>query len=446
MKKNEKMSVPVNGAGSVAFSTLGCKVNQVETEELKQALIDNGFRVVGSDQPADFCVVNTCTVTRRSDFESRNLVRRAAKRRGGEGARVIVTGCYAQREGEELLKLPNVAAVIGADRKGRILEVINRLRTETGTIVDIGEAAAAADFRSYPISGLGDRARAFLKVQDGCRGGCSFCIVPSVKGPSRSRTIDDAVAAAGELVERGFRELVVCGIQLGYYGRDLDPEVSLAELLEALTAVEGLGRVRLSSIKPDLVDDHLIDLVSGHPKLCRHIHLSFQSADNTILELMNRNYDADYLEKFLGRLAAAAPDIGLGGDMIVGHPGETESAFENTYSRIEAWPVAFLHVFRYSDRPGTTSSRLPGQVPEDLKKERSRRLRELMREKGRIYAGRFVGREIEVLVEKVEGGLSYGLSDNYLRVEFPGVNRVGELCRVRIRAARDSKLLGEAAE
>jgi len=399
----------------VAIATLGCKVNQADSAALAEAVEGQGFVLVPFDEVADIYIVNTCTVTGRTDSQSRQLVRRAARR--NPTASIVVTGCYAQISPEAIRSLPGVALVAGTAEKSRIHEMLADPERIRAGGVFVGDVSALHTFEGPIGLHSAGHTRAFLKIQDGCDAFCRYCIVPYARGPSRSLPLPDALAGLKDLASAGYRETVLTGVHLGAYGRDLDPPADLPSLIESAERQGGVRRLRLSSIEPREVTEGIIAQMRRSRFLCRHLHIPLQSGDSEILQRMGRNYDGEFFLALLEAVVAAIPDIAVGADVMAGFPGETSAQFENTCDLLLKAPVAYLHVFPYSDRPGTEASRMSGKVAEMEKKRRSEILRGIGKQKRRSFAGRFLGRELSVLIEgKKAGGFVRGFSDNYIPV------------------------------
>ncbi len=415
----------------IALTTLGCKLNQYETWQMASSLAK--AEIVPFSEIADIYVVNTCTVTKHSDFRSRQLIRQA-KRRNPE-ARVIVTGCYAQTQKEVLSALPEVDLVMPNEDKSSILAVINSLSQEKLPVNETLEAGFLADYT-----------RAFVKIQDGCDNQCSYCVVRIARGRQKSVTPEAVIEEVSRLSEKGYQEVVLTGIQLGGYGTDLSQTTSLARLLLSLGAVKSLRRLRLSSIEPLNFTDELIEIMTSLDNLCHHFHIPLQSGDDEILRKMNRDYSASDFWKLVNRLKNNFPEMGLGTDVIVGFPGETDSQFENTYNLIEELPFSYLHVFSFSPRPGTAAAQMPAQVMPEIIKQRSQRLRALGKEKKLSFQKIFVGQTLSVLIEKKyddETGFLTGLSDNYLRIFTENDDKIiNKICNINIHKIYNNKMLG----
>lgn len=424
---------------TVAFATLGCKTNQFETAAMKEALENAGYRVVPFAAGAGLVIVNTCTVTAATDAQSRNLVRRA--RRLNPACRVVVTGCYAQIDPQALAGLPGVELVIGNEEKRTLPE---RLRRENAPRIDVSDIRRQA-VAAIPVLGtVAGRSRAFVQIQNGCDAFCSYCIIPHARGPSRSALPDQVAGQVRLLVDKGIPEVVLTGIHVGNYGLDLQPGTTLLELLRRIEWETGAARLRLGSIEPTEIDAALIDHVAGSRVICPHLHIPLQSGDDSVLARMRRPYRREEFRALVERVHRAMPEAAIGLDVIAGFPGETEAGFAGTVALIEALPVSHLHVFPFSRRPGTPAAAMPGQLRGDVKKARAERLRRLGGEKLAAFAARFVGRELEVVVEGGgKGGLLKGLTRNYLEVRFAGpAELIGRCAMVRVVAAESGVLSG----
>ncbi len=416
------MSAPV----TVAFATLGCRLNQVESQELGALLESRGFRVAGAAEPAQVYVVNTCTVTGKADFSDRQAIRQITRK--NPAALLVVTGCYAQTNAQAVARIPGVDLVLGNGDKYRLPELladlVNRPRLENRKAeIRLGDISAPRDMPGVAFVRSTGRTRAFVKIQDGCQHRCAFCIVPAARGASRSRDPKVVLDQVRALVEAGYREVTLTGVDIGHYGWDLFPRATLAALVLQLAEVPGLRWLRLSSVLPAYFTPELIEVVTTSPVVTPHLHLPLQSGSDRVLRLMRRPYNVAMYRRLVERLAAAIPQLGLGADVIVGHPGETEADFETTVSLVSELPFSYLHVFSYSDRKGIEAARLPGRVPPPVTRERSRRLRALGSEKGLAFRRGMIGerREVLVLAERERGtGRLAGLTSNYVEVVFDG--------------------------
>jgi threonylcarbamoyladenosine tRNA methylthiotransferase MtaB len=436
------------GPVTVAFATLGCKLNQADTAELQALLEARGLRTVPFDEPAQLYVVNTCTVTARADRSDRQAIRRAVAR--NPGALVVVTGCYAQTSPEAVAAIPGVDAVLGTADRGALPEVLESLAKRARPLVRVSDVFAAG--RSEPLPPpprfVPGYTRAFVKVQDGCQHRCSFCVVPYARGGSRSQPPERVVAQVVGLAAAGYREVVLTGVDLGHYGWDLAPRDSLAGLLRRLLEVPGPDRLRVSSILPAYFTDELVDVLASSPRLCRHLHVPLQSGSDRVLRAMRRPYTVALFRRLVERLAARIPDLGLGTDVITGFPGETAADFAQTEAVVAALPFTYLHVFSYSDRRGTEAARSAApRVPPDEVRRRTALLRRLGAARQAEARRRLVGRSVEVLVlergEAPDAAL-VGLTDNYLEVAFAGPATLrGRFARVRVTGEGGGRLRGE---
>jgi threonylcarbamoyladenosine tRNA methylthiotransferase MtaB len=422
----------------VAFATLGCKTNQYETSLMCEDLKE-GNDIIPFDQKTDVYIINTCTVTHKADYQSRQLIRKAIN--SGRDAKVIVTGCYAERQIEEVKAL-GAHAVIGNKGKNHISEYFNNIfdgKTDSVCHTDNNTIRCRATFNTA-------RTRTFLKIQDGCNYSCSYCIVPTVRGKSRSASIINIYEEVKALVDKGYKEVVLTGIQLGAYGRDLDPKTDIVELLKELLKIEGQFRIRLSSIEPQDVTTQLIELIKYNPKICRHLHLPLQSGDDEILKKMGRNYKFSYYEELIMTLVSEIPEIGLGTDIILGFPNEKESNFQNTYNLLNNLPFSYFHIFRFSERPGTSIYGIKNNVSFEKMKERSKILKLLNEAKNISFKKRHIGKHLNVIVEDklVSSGYSSGLSDNYIRLHIKNFRDfVGKVIKLRVKGFEEGILIGE---
>ncbi|NPU85797.1 MAG: tRNA (N(6)-L-threonylcarbamoyladenosine(37)-C(2))-methylthiotransferase MtaB [Syntrophaceae bacterium] len=435
---------------TVALATLGCKVNQCETAAVEEALREAGFTVVPFPGPADAFVINTCTVTARTDFQSRQLIRRAS--RANPEAAVAVTGCYAQCRPEEIRRIPGVRLIAGNGEKERLPELLKAILREgcpagKEPSVEVGDILNCREAGRLWAGSFPGHTRAFLKIQDGCDAACSYCIVPRARGPVRSVPYPEVLRRLRQLAEAGYREVVLTGIHLGAYGRDLH---GCGDLTDLLTRTEDEGivdRLRLSSIEPGEVTDRMLALLRRGRRLCRHLHVPLQSGDDGILRAMNRTYDREFYRTLVEKIAEEVPDCAVGADVMAGFPGENVGAFANTVRLIEDLPLAYLHVFPYSRRSGTPAADDPQQVGDGEKKARAAVLRDLGNRKRRDFAARFVGKEVAVLLEDRkdrETGLRKGFSGEYVPVlvtngEKKDVNRLVPVVPVE---AREGRLVG----
>ena len=401
------------------ITTLGCKVNQAESEEIARKLLSLKWLPGADRQTADFCVVNTCAVTQKAAMQSRQAVRRAV--RANPGAKIVVTGCYAQTAPQEIEAIEGVDVIIGNTEKHTIGDLLESAgeeacRSTTGTClsrIEMGDADPA------PAPPAAHRTRAFLKIQDGCNAFCTYCIVPYARGRSRSLPPEKVLAGITQLAEVGYREVVLTGIHLGVYGRDLPSCTTLSTLMERIQTLRPIERVRLSSIEPLELTAEILRLTAESDLFCRHFHVPLQSGDDGILKKMGRPYFRKDFADRLAEIHRLMPDAAVGVDILAGFPGESETAFENTYELVKSLPVCYLHVFPFSARPGTRAALFPDPVNLEVVKKRCARLRTLSDAKRVDFYRKFTGKKLPVLIETerdTDTGLLKGISSNYLPV------------------------------
>jgi len=430
----------------VAIATLGCKVNQYESAGIIEALERQGLDMIPFDQPADYYVINTCTVTGRSDVQSRQLIRRAA--RTNPRAQIIVTGCYAKLAADDIRKMPGVALV--TDQKTMIPGAIAAAKPLEGIMLPDADHSSP-DLSSLKPVRFHGHTRAFLKIQDGCNSRCRYCIVPFARGPSRSIPEIEVISRIEELRRTGFREIVLAGIHLGAYGTDLFPPTDLVSIVKTVTDHRAVERLRLSSIEPVEITDSLIAIFEHSGILCRHLHIPLQSGDDGILRRMGRPYDSAFFAHLLEKIWRALPDLAVGLDVMVGFPGEDKRAFERTVQFIADLPVAYLHVFPFSERAGTEAAAMSGKVSDADKKDRAERMRDIGKRKRLAYAQRFIGEKMAVLVEGKPDrvtGLWKGFSGNYIPVILKDgdISQVNQIVQVRAHECQDGKLYGRITD
>jgi threonylcarbamoyladenosine tRNA methylthiotransferase MtaB len=407
-------------------TTLGCKVNQFESDAIAQALESHGWQTVPDGEQADICIINTCTVTGKASMQSRQTIRQLMRRH--PGARIIVTGCYAQTAPDEIQDIGGVHYIIGQFDKSDIPRLIIESLPETlpAPVRQVKDIRKATRFSMPPAPAYGRRTRPFLKIQDGCNRFCTYCIVPHARGPSRSMPRDAVLEQLEDLGRRGFREVVLTGIHLGAYGADLFPPAGLIDLLARIEALRPVERLRLSSIEPDEVHQDLVAFLSTSGVLCPHLHLPLQSGDDQVLQRMHRPYASRDFAETVRMINAAMPRAAIGADILAGFPGEDQAAFDRTCRLVDDLPLAYLHVFPFSARPGTPAFHFPDQVSGRIIKSRTARLRELGQQKKRAFLQANMGRAHDVLIENKRDrrtGLLKGLSANYLPILIDGDDR-----------------------
>jgi len=409
-----------------SIKTLGCKVNQYESEVIAQQLQTMGYEMVtpGVGEGAlDVIIVNTCTVTQKAAMQSRQATRQTI--RANPEARVIVTGCHAQIHADEFRCITGVDAVVGQDLKHTIPEIVTTMGSashDEGPIAPMHESVCK-DFSPLEPAILGARTRPFLKIQDGCDAFCTYCIVPYTRGRSRSMPLSRVMDHVGRLKRSGYKEVVLTGIHLGCYGQDLTPPLTLIELLDRIHTAKAIERVRLSSIEPHELGNDILELAAHSNvrpgKICNHFHIPLQSGDDQVLKRMHRPYTRKDFKDLVNRIHHTVPEAAIGVDVLVGFPGETEKAFKNTYDLIAGLPVTYLHVFPFSSRPGTPAARFPDPVPAEIIKQRCSDLRQLGLEKKQAFYNQQLGKTVEILIEEQRErttGLLKGLTSNYIPV------------------------------
>ena len=428
---------------TVAFMTLGCKVNQYETETMEGLFRQAGYKTVPFTEIADVYIINTCSVTMLGEKKSRQLVRRA--QRQNEAALIAVTGCYAQLAPEVLESLPGVRLVVGTCDRGRIVELVEKAAAGDGILRDVGDIMAADTFEDIPLFSAPARTRAFLKIQEGCQNFCSFCIIPYTRGPLRSRSLASVRQEAGKLLSAGFQEIVLTGIHLGAYGRDLKSGVTLVDAARTVLDFDELRRLRLGSLESVELSPALFALLKSDRRFARHLHLPLQAGADPILRAMNRPYDTAAFSRLLEKVREAAPGIAVSTDVIVGFPGETDELFQESLAFVQRQGFARIHVFPYSRRPGTPAAARPDQVPGAVKKERARLMQAVADEIAAAYHAAFLGATVPVLFETTKNGIADGLTDTYIRVYTDTSVPPGEIVPVKLQCLYRDGVWGDPA-
>lgn len=424
---------------TVAFHTLGCKVNHYETEAIWQLFKQEGYERTDFESASDVYIINTCTVTNTGDKKSRQVIRRAIRK--NPDAVICVTGCYAQTSPAEIMAIPGVDIVVGTQDRVKMLEYIEQYKQERQPINAVGNIMKNRVYEELDVPAFTDRTRASLKIQEGCNNFCTFCIIPWARGLMRSRDPQEVIRQAQQLVDAGYKEIVLTGIHTGGYGEDMK-DYNLAMLLRDLEAqVKGLKRLRISSIEASQITDEVIEVMDKSEVVVRHLHIPLQSGSNTVLKRMRRKYTMEFFAERLDRLKEALPGLAVTSDVIVGFPGETEEEFMETYNFIKEHKFSELHVFPYSKRTGTPAARMEDQIDEEIKNERVHRLISLSDQLAKEYASQFENEVLEVIPEEIykedpESGLYGGYTDNYLKVVFPASEEmVGKIVKVKISKA-----------
>lgn len=424
---------------AVAFHTLGCKVNHYETEAIWQLFKEKGYERVDFESISDVYVINTCTVTNTGDKKSRQVIRRAVRK--NPDAVICVTGCYAQTSPAEIMAIPGVDIVVGTQDRVKMLDYIEQYKQERQPINAVGNIMKNRVYEELDVPAFTDRTRASLKIQEGCNNFCTFCIIPWARGLMRSRDPQEVIRQAQQLVDAGYKEIVLTGIHTGGYGEDMK-DYNLAALLRDLEAqVKGIKRLRISSIEASQITDEVIKVIDKSNIIVRHLHIPLQSGSDTVLKRMRRKYTMEYFGERLDRLKEVLPGLAVTSDVIVGFPGETEEEFMETYNFVKEHKFSELHVFPYSKRTGTPAARMEDQVDEEVKNKRVHRLIELSDQLAKDYASQFEDDVLEVIPEEpykeaLESGLYVGYTDNYLKVVFPATeDMVGKIVKVKLAKA-----------
>ncbi|MDU5338311.1 MAG: tRNA (N(6)-L-threonylcarbamoyladenosine(37)-C(2))-methylthiotransferase MtaB, partial [Staphylococcus epidermidis] len=417
---------------TVAFHTLGCKVNHYETEAIWQLFKDANYERVEFETNADVFVINTCTVTNTGDKKSRQIIRRAIRQ--NPDAVVCVTGCYAQTSSAEIMEIPGVDIVVGTQDRHKLLDYIQQFQDERQPINGVGNIMKNRTYEELEVPYFTDRTRASLKIQEGCNNFCTFCIIPWARGLMRSRDPEKVVEQATQLVNSGYKEIVLTGIHTGGYGQDLK-NYNLAQLLRDLDTIEGLERIRISSIEASQLTDEVIDVIGNSNKVVRHLHIPLQSGSDDVLKRMRRKYTMAHFSERLTKLHQALPDLAVTSDVIVGFPGESEEEFQETYDFIVNHHFSELHVFPYSPRIGTPAARMDNQIDEETKNVRVHKLISLSNQLAKEYASKFEDEVLEVIPEEMgeEPHTLVGYADNYMKVRFEGDDSlIGQIVKVKI--------------
>lgn len=426
----------------VAFTTLGCKVNQFETDSMEGLFRQHGYQIVGFEDESDVYVINTCSVTHLGEKKSRQLIRRAIRQ--NHAAIVAAVGCYSQTSPEQVAAIEGVSVIIGTQERSRIVELVEAAAQQSGKISAVRDVMHSDVFEDIPLFSAPGRTRAFLKVQEGCTNFCSYCIIPYARGPLRSRPLDSVRREVKKLVAAGFQEIVFTGIHLGSYGRDMEGAVTLADALKAALEEPQLQRLRLSSLESVEVSPEIIELMQEDKRFCSHLHLPLQAGEDSVLQAMNRHYTTHEYDMLLESIRAKVPEIAISTDLIVGFPGESEEKFAAALDFIATLGFAKMHVFPYSRRNGTPAAEFSGQIEEAEKRSRAAKVQEIAEQMSRRYQESFIGKTLEILVEGHQDGVANGLSGNYLRVYFASQQEVlRKMCRVRLEKAHLDGLWGE---
>lgn len=397
----------------IAFTTLGCKVNFYDSEAMAELFAEKGYEIVDFDEVADVYVINTCTVTNFGDKKSRQMIRRA--RRQNKNSIIVATGCYAQVAPQTVSEIEGINIVIGTKDRVKVVEIVENYRAEKGVLNAVTDINGEKAFERLKVSNLKDRTRAYIKIQEGCNRYCTYCIIPYARGPVRSRKPEDVIDEVKTLAKNGFKEVVLTGIHVASYGLDLE-NITLADIIEQVHSVEGIERIRFSSMEPKAVDDEFVSRMAKLPKVCEHYHLSLQSGSDITLKRMNRRYTSEEYAAACERLRKAFPNVAITTDIIVGFPTETEENFRESYDFAERMRLSKIHVFPYSPKTGTPAAKIRPQIAPDVKNERSHKMLELSTRLNREFLSQYIDKDMEVLFERFDGEYYEGHTRNYIKV------------------------------
>lgn len=430
----------------VSFITLGCKVNQYETNAMMQKFQENGYEIVEIDNVSDICVVNTCTVTNMSDRKSRQALRKVKDK--NKDAIIVATGCYAQSSKEELEKMPEIDVVLGNEEKRDIVKYVEKYFEQNQKLTAVQDISVQKEFEDMGQISYTEKIRAVIKVQDGCNQFCSYCIIPYARGRVRSRKIDSIIKEIEQIAQKGIKEVVITGIHLASYGKDFEENIGLIDLLEEINKIDGIERIRLSSLEPTLITEDFVNRLSKLNKICDHFHLSLQSGCDGTLKRMNRHYTTSEFKKATELLRKAYPNVALTTDIIVGFPGETDEEFNTTYEFLKNIDFYKMHVFKYSPRHGTKAEKMPNQVDGNIKEERSRKLIELSAKNEKEQNKKYINTYLKVLIEELEDGYYKGHTTNYIMVKIKenAENLQNKIVTAKIIGEEGIDLIGKLEE
>ena len=429
----------------ISFYTLGCKVNQYETNAMTQKFQEAGYEIVNLNEDiADIYIVNTCTVTNMSDRKSRQVLRRLKDK--NKDAIVVAVGCYAQVARQELEEMPEIDVALGNEEKKDIVKYVEKFIQGQNKLIKIDDISTQREFKDMGQITYTEKTRAVIKIQDGCNNFCSYCIIPYARGRVRSRKEESIIKEITEISQKGIKEVVITGIHVASYGKDFGNENGLIELLEKINSIDGILRIRLGSLEPKIITEEVMQRLVKLEKICHHFHLSLQSGCDETLKRMNRKYSTKDFERVVERLRNAFPNVALTTDIIVGFPGETEQEFETTYNYLEKIKFYKMHVFKYSPRKGTRAAVMPNQIDGKIKEKRSNTLIELSNKNEKEFLSKFVGKNVEVLFEQKEGEYTKGHTSNYILVKTKLNNIENKIIELKITNRENLELIGETAK
>lgn len=397
----------------IAFTTLGCKVNLYDSEAMAELFAERGYEIVDFEDVADVYIINTCTVTNFGDKKSRQMIRRAKRR--NENAIIVATGCYAQVSAEVVAGIEGINIVIGTKDRSKIVDIVEQYKEESGILNVVSDIKEETEFERLKVSNLKDRTRAYIKIQEGCNRYCSYCIIPYARGPVRSRQVEDVLDEVKSLAQNGFKEIVLTGIHVASYGVDLGG-ITLADIIEKVHQIDGIERIRFSSVEPIVITDEFIERMKKLPKVCEHYHLSLQSGSDETLKKMNRRYTSKEYFEACQKLREAFEDVAITTDIIVGFPTESEENFKESYDFAKEVKLSQIHVFPYSPKEGTVAAKIRPQVEPEVKNERSQKMLDLAEKLNREFREKYLNKDVDVLFEREENGFYEGHTRNYIKV------------------------------
>ena len=432
----------MEGSKTVAFLTLGCKVNTYETEAVEELLKNSGYNIGRFEEYADVYIVNTCTVTAMSDKKSRQMIRRTRKL--NPSAVVVVMGCYSQKAPHEILEIEEVNLVLGTSNRKAILGEIENITSQDKRII-VEDIMKIRDFEELEISEVRDRARALVKIQDGCDRFCSYCIIPFTRGPVRSRKLENIKEEVGRIVKNGYKEVVLTGIHVASYGKD-SGDMSLIDVIESIAEIEGLERIRTSSVEPLIITEEFVQRLGAVDKFCPHFHLSLQSGSDSVLSRMNRRYTSQEYREAVNTIRRTFPYAAITTDVIVGFPEETDQEFEQTYEFLKELRLYETHIFKYSPRNGTKAAEMPDQVEPAVKNSRSECLIKLNEKNKKEFENLHIGQIVDILIETHENGYATGHTKNYIKVGIKTLeNLSNQIIKSRITDISEDFAIAERA-
>lgn len=418
------------------FLHYGCKVNQYETNAMKQKFIDNGYKIVNFEEIADIYIVNTCTVTNMADRKSRQILRRP--KQINPNSLLVIVGCYVQVGKKELEKIEEIDLILGNNEKNNILEYVEKYKEKQSIVSDINNQKEYKDFGETTYT---EKVRAFIKIQDGCNNFCSYCIIPFARGRVRSRKIENVVSEITDIAKKGIKEVVITGIHIASYGIDFDKKIGLIDLLEKINKIDGIERIRLGSLEPKLITEQFLEKLSKLEKICDQFHMSLQSGCDETLKRMNRRYTTQDFEKGVKILRNAYPNSLLTADIIVGFPGETEEEFNTTYDFLKKIGFYKIHTFKYSKRKGTIAEKMPNQISNKLQEERSKKIIELSNDMQNKYNDSYIGKKVKVLFEEKEGEVYKGHTSNYMLIRVKAEENLEN--EIKVVQIENNRLIGK---